>query len=202
MVVILLVHDINERGQGRGLAGARRPCEEYQAPFFVAHLHNSLGNAQLVRRRDGRVQEAGRYSVGTALPVDIDTEPGHARNGVGHIELPLFLEVVEVPLFRDDGVQHGVDPVRHHLLVGQVHNVTVDTGCRAGPGADVDVGSPAVAGHLDQVVKGFVHTLLLTPSRACSARREATSFFSSSASRAALMVILFISEMEVTPERT
>ena len=81
----VFVDFVEQGGQGRRLAGARRAGHEDKSGFFLRHILEYVRHAQVLHGRDLRVQLSQDNGVIGALREDVDAEPRFVAEGVGGV---------------------------------------------------------------------------------------------------------------------
>src|SRR5918996_6089645 len=159
--VVLAVHDVHQRRQGRRLPGACRPGHQHEAsrqPGEVAHLPRER---QLLQGLDLERDEPERGAQGVSLEVHVHPEPALARQRVGRVELQLLLQPLPLAL-GEDRIQHPLDLVGPHLRVLiEPDQPAIDPHHRRASRRDVEVAGVAVEDRLEQLTHRDVYDFLL-----------------------------------------
>src|SRR5215217_5580202 len=151
VVVALPVGQVDQAGQGGRLARAGGPGDQHEAPGQAGEAAHLAGDAERLQRLDllGDQPEGGPDRV--ALEVDVEPEPGLARQGVGAVELLLALQPLALPL-GEDRVDHRLGLGRlEHRVVLQRAQAPVHPHGRLGPGGQVQVGGAQLEHLLEQL---------------------------------------------------
>ena len=116
---------VEERGEGRRLAGAGRAGDEHEAARLVREVVQARREAELLESLDLVRDEPEGGADGRALKVGVDAEAREAGNRVGEVDLPARLEGLLL-LGREDPVDERPDLARASASPGP-------TGARGGP---------------------------------------------------------------------
>ena len=140
VVLALPVGQVDHAGQGGRLARPGRAGDQHEPPGQAGEAAHLGRDAEGLQRLDllGDQPEGGPHRV--ALEVDVEPEPGLARQGVGAVQLLLALQPLPLPL-GEDRVDHRLGLGRlEHRVVLQLAEAAVDPDRRLGPGGQVQVG--------------------------------------------------------------
>src|SRR3712207_6017975 len=85
VVLLLLVDEVDDGGERRGLARARRARDEHDAVAQLADVGQLLRQTQRLDGRDLRRDDAHHDGVGAALLEDVDAEARARRQRVAEV---------------------------------------------------------------------------------------------------------------------
>ncbi len=88
----LAVDNVNERRKRRALSAPCWAGYKHHAPGLVGQFADGPGQAQLLKRADGRWYHAEGSSDRLALPVGIDPESCDAGNAIGEVDFTVSVE--------------------------------------------------------------------------------------------------------------
>ena len=134
-----VVDAVDQRGEGRRLAGAGRAGHEHEPARLLAQVVEALGHLELLERADARGDEAERSADARALEVGVDAEAGEPGDRVGEVELAVGLEGLLLARVED-----AVDQVAHFLrrervLVGDALDLAAQAHDRRRADGEVEV---------------------------------------------------------------
>ena len=110
------VDEVYHRGEGRGLAAARRARYQDDAALLHGEAPDHVGQAQILEFRHPERDEPHDDGDGPALLERVYPEPAYPRHGVGEVRLAVPLELLDQP-GRDDAVEHLRRVLRLQLLL-------------------------------------------------------------------------------------
>ena len=143
---------VEERGEGRRLAGAGRPGDEHEAARLLREVVQAGREAELLERLDLVRDEPEGGAHGRALKVGVDTEAREAGNRMREVDLPARLESLLL-LGREDPVHERPDLVgRQRLRIRQALEAALDADHRRRARRQVEVRRVALDHDGEQVI--------------------------------------------------
>ena len=122
----LAVHDVDHRGEGRGLARTGRAGDHDEAAREPGQVDDDGRQPEFVDVLDLERDHPEDGADGVALHEHVHPEARASRERVRHVELELLLEAL-AELLRQDRVDHALQrPRRHRGYSSQALQVTVD----------------------------------------------------------------------------
>jgi hypothetical protein len=109
VVVLRLVDEVDDRGEGRRLARPRRPRHQHEAALDLGEPLQLLREAELLDRHDLRGNDAEDGARAALLPEQVHPEAREAQDLVG--EVRVALRAVLVPQGGGDDRPHELDEV-------------------------------------------------------------------------------------------
>ena len=133
---------VDDRGEGRRLAGAGRAGDEHEAARVPGEAVQDGRQVQLLERLDLGGDQAEGGADDLALEEDVHAEAGDARHRVGEVELAVQLEVLLL-LAREDPVQGRARVlVRERIEAFGAHDLAANAVSRWAADRDMQVGRP------------------------------------------------------------
>jgi hypothetical protein len=128
---------VDQGGERRGLARTRGAGHQHESTLEVGEALDDRGHAQLLERLDLPRDRAHDGAERFTLLEDVDAEPGVTGDGIGEVQLELFLEDLALPL-RHDAVEGLLQLARGQLGVPVDHlHLTADPDGRRGVRGEV-----------------------------------------------------------------
>ena len=142
----LVVHPVQQRGDGGGLALARRSRDEHETALELGQVDHGGRQADLLGGRDlvGYAPEGRGH--GAALLEDVDPEAREAGDAVGEVAVQPLREGLLLFL-RHDGEDHCLALLGRQLLLVEGDELARDAEHGREPHLEVDVGGVPLDGH-------------------------------------------------------
>src|SRR6266852_1344149 len=135
----LLVHPVQQGGEGGGLALAGGPRDEHEAPLELGQIDHGGGHTDLLGRRNlvGNAAEGRRHGV--ALLEDVDPEARQAEDAVGEVTVQPLREGFLL-ILRHDGEDHRLALLGRQVLPLERDQLARDAEHGRKADLEVDVG--------------------------------------------------------------
>jgi hypothetical protein len=149
--VALAVHDVDHRGQRRGLARPGRTGDHHEPARVPCQVGHDRRQVERIDRLDLVRDQPEGGPDRVALEVHVDPEARLAGKRIRHVELELLLESL-AQLLRQDRVDHPLErPGREHRILLEPNELAVEPDRRRSPRRQVQVRGPSLEDDLQQL---------------------------------------------------